>query len=67
MKVETTQFKYSHSAGPRGRGHWLFYFKARDGSLSLDGPGFTCLYSEARDWALRHAKERGAVSVEVAP
>jgi hypothetical protein len=62
VEVSTTQYEFAHGRRPRGRGDWAFFF---DGSSE---PFWVCdvSYSEARQHAVRVARDRQVCRVEVA-
>ena len=75
IRVETRKYEASHGRSPRGRGVWLFSF-IRDGEPIVTprrkgGEPFHRspygTYTEARKWAVKHARAAGAEAVRVLP
>jgi hypothetical protein len=79
-ELDTTQYEWTYGHLPRGRGSWAFRFSAGGRPLGGDDDrhepglewarpdGVTCgntLYTAARRWALRRARDLGADRVEV--
>lgn len=64
---DTTKYEWAHGSTPRGAGVWLFEFHKFDGSGSeVSGPvGGPRTYTDAKAWAVKHAKFIGAGVVEV--
>jgi hypothetical protein len=67
IRIDTTEYRFTHGQAPRGTGHWAFDF-FRDGAChTAFAPGQMTL-AEAKRWALREAKQIGGiVEIHVAP
>lgn len=63
IRVETSQYEFTHGHAPRGRGSWAFYFNLQEEPWWAPG---SLLYSKARRLALAEAQRRGVYSVTVA-
>lgn len=60
VRVETTEYEFSHGHAPRGFGRWMFEV----GSEWLD---FTGLYTQVKAQAVEAARGRGVSVVKVLP
>lgn len=56
VSTDTTEYRFSHGAEPRGRGGWIFEYEV-DGTVAADQPNFNGTYSDARRQATRFARE----------
>lgn len=65
VNTDTTEYRMSHGAEPRGRGGWLFEFEV-DGTTT-EPANFNGTHTEARREAVRFARAtyRGAGEVVV--
>lgn len=61
MRVETTQYEWSHGKRPRGFGFWMI----KVGEENKEYPHST--FSQAVKEAKRLAKEKGLYSIEILP
>lgn len=64
LRFDTTQYRRSHGAGPRGWGTWAFFFD-QDG-VAWFAP-CSASFTEAKAMAKSEAARRGARVAHVAP
>ena len=67
MKIETSQYVFSHGKAPRGTGRWAFDLRRRGQWSTVFVPGVMSL-SEAKRWMVQEARRLGDVTeIQVAP
>ena len=64
IRIDTERFVNTHGREPRGFGGWAFFF---DGKRNIEDAFFTppSTYTQAKALALKEAKRRGAVRIDV--
>lgn len=60
VRVDTSQYRFSHGREPRGYGLWLF-------AIGDEQRAYTATYGKAKAFAIRYAKSIVAYSVTVLP
>ena len=60
MRIETSEYEFSHGKKPRGIGRWAFDF-FRNGSCTTEFCPYQCSLTEAKRWAQQEAKQIGGI------
>lgn len=69
VRVDTSEYRFSHGREPKGRGSWAFSYKRDPDYASKSGEvlWFTGTYAEARKQAIATAAANGQSAIFVQP